>query len=514
VSARQAYLLAAASGILLAFAFPPLGLFPLVFAALVPLLIAVEKSDPRRGRRGAGLARARRHLLLGFVSGFVFFLGLLYWIPFLPPNNLTIPWLMGPSLVLMAAYLSVFPALFTLLLGWVRHGSRVSLLVAAPALWASLEFLRSLGPLGFPWGTLGYALAPMVTTLQFASVTGIWGVSAWVILVNALLLATFQRTEAKRRALDASLVILALAIPYFHAKGVMREPGVDESVRVALVQVNVDSEIKWDPAHRARILDKLFRLSREAAAREKPDLVVWPESATPFMLLREPEHFEKVKAFVDSLDVPLLTGTVDERIERRVVRSYNSAALLLPGSSPVEVYDKVHLVPFSERMPFQEVLPFLSAFNWGQSDFTPGRRIEPMDLRGRGFGPLVCFEAIFPSLPRSMASRGARFLVNITNDEWFGNTAAPFQHAQMAVFRAVENRIPMARCANTGISMIVDAYGRVLGRTSTFTDAVLTGDLRLSAGRTFYSRHGDVAAWALLLVSLASVATAAFLKPL
>jgi apolipoprotein N-acyltransferase len=104
--------------------------------------------------------------------------------------------------------------------------------------------------------------------------------------------------------------------------------------------------------------------------------------------------------------------------------------------------------------------------------------------------------------------------VNITNDEWFGNTAAPFQHAQMAVFRAVENRIPMARCANTGISMIVDAYGRVLGRTSTFTDAVLTGDLRLSAGRTFYSRHGDVAAWALLLVSLASVATAAFLKPL
>lgn len=512
---RQAFLLAIVSGLLLTAAFPPIGLFPLVFAALIPLLHAVERSEPRPGRRSAWWIRARRHFALGWTAGFVFFVGLLYWIPFLPPNNLTIPWLMVPSLVLMSAYLALFPGLVAALLGWARAGGRVTLLVAAPALWAAFEFLRSLGVLGFPWGSLGYALAPMVTTLQFASVTGIWGVSAWIVLINVLLLHVLQRTEGKRRALDLSLVILAFAVPVIHSRDVLSRPAPADAFRVGLVQPNTDSRIKWDPDHRDEIVDRLFRLSVQAARGGDLGLIVWPEAAPPFLLARDPVFLPRVRALVDSLGVPLLAGTVDVRTapDGRE-RHYNSAVLVRPGGSGIEIYDKAQLVPFSERMPFQNAMPFLAAFDWGQSDFTPGEPGAPMALDGRRFGTLICFEAIFPGLARRTVERGASFLVNITNDQWFGDTAALEQHAAMALFRAVENQRAIGRCANTGISMIIDPHGRVLARTPTFIETVLVGELALPAGETFYARHGDVAAWLFLVISACLTAYPLFARPL
>jgi apolipoprotein N-acyltransferase len=503
------------SGLLLAAAFPPVGLFPLVFVALVPLFFAVEHSDPRRGRRGAAGARTRRLFAVGWTSGFVFFLALLYWIPFLPPNNLTIPWLMGPSLVIMAAYLALFPGLFALALGWSRAGGRVSFLIAAPALWAGLEYLRSVGTIGFPWGSAGYALAPMASTLQFASVTGIWGVSAWIVLINALFYLVLQRTQGKRRALDLSLVILAFAIPSIQARNVLMRPLPPERARVALIQANVDSETKWDPEFREAIVEKLFRLTREAARDSSLDLIVWSEAAPPFLLARDPVYLPRVRALVDSLGVPLLAGTVDSRRGADGhLKHYNSVVLLRPGDPALDIYDKARLVPFSERMPFQGALPFLSAFDWGQSDFSPGESRAPFEMGGHRIGPLICFEAIFPPQARGFVDGGADFLVNITNDQWFGNTAAPSQHAAMAVFRAVENRRAIGRCANTGITMIIDPFGRVTARTPTFVETTLVGDLALPVEETFYSRHGDVAAAVFLAVSLVLMVLPLALKPL
>jgi apolipoprotein N-acyltransferase len=218
------------------------------------------------------------------------------------------------------------------------------------------------------------------------------------------------------------------------------------------------------------------------------DLIVWPETAVPFQILHEPLEMDRIATMAELKDSYLLIGCPDYEYDHGRIEYYNSAFMMSPDGAVEGIYRKIHLVPFGEMFPFEDRFDILKRIELGEGNFSPGSEYTVFNLEGKPFAVAICFESIYPGLVARLVESGARFLVNITNDEWFGPSLGPSQHAQMAVMRAVEFRVGLARCANTGISMIVDPYGRVTRRTELFTRATLTGPVEVGAGKTIYSR--------------------------
>jgi apolipoprotein N-acyltransferase len=497
--------LAALSGVLLALAFPRFSLSMVSLIALVPLLIALK---PPHGPVGETVS-PRRAFGLGYITGAVFFLVLLYWIPLLPPENVTIPFLMYPALALMVAYLALYPALCAALAAWLQRRG-VPLGLSFPLTWTLTEALRGTGTFGFPWGSLGYALAPLPHLIQFASLTGVWGVTLWIVLVNGLVHSYLATRWVLPKVTVLLVLIVVTVAPYQHGRWVLRGSEPSPTVDVGIVQPNVGNE-KWQLGVRDSVVMALVERTEElmTANRGAPlALVVWPETAIPVRLPREPRYRIMVESLVDSAGVPLLAGFPDgERLPDGDLRWTNSAALVLPGRGIVAQYDKRHLVPFSEYFP----LPILNRYDFGQSNFSAGTRPGVFDQAGVPFGVLICFESIFPGPARDLSRNGARYLVNITNDQWFGDSAAPIQHFEMNILRAIENRMGMARAANTGISAVITPYGAVELSTRTFEQTNVVAPVELGRELTFYARHGD---WILAVAAalLAALIAAALLR--
>jgi apolipoprotein N-acyltransferase len=273
-------------------------------------------------------------------------------------------------------------------------------------------------------------------------------------------------------------------------------------MKVSLIQGNIPQETKWEPAFQQETLERHLRLTRETVARERPDLVVWPETATPFYFLAEGELSRRVIQEVQELRTPLLFGSPAVRRLGDRLKFYNRAYLLDGHGQVLGYYDKRHLVPFGEYVPLQNILFFVHRLVEAAGDFASGDRPVVMALPPARPGVLICYEAIFPELSRDLVRHGANLLVNITNDAWFGRTSAPYQHLSMAVLRTVELRVPMARCANTGISAFINPSGRILRETGLFEEASSTASLSLGSGETFYCRHGEWLAVGCLLVTV------------
>jgi len=478
-------LLAVASGLLLVAAFPLVAWGWTAPFALVPLLVALRTpGSPREAT-----VSFRQAFRLGYLTGAVFFLGLLYWIPMLPRENITIPYGMVPALFLMVAYLALFPALSAATAAWLAR-RRVPLAVGFPLAWTLLEAARSSGTFGFPWGAIAYALAPFPHLIQFAAFTGMWGVTLWLVLLNGLIhaYASSRWTAPKATLVVVTFLVFTVPVVYGRHEVSHREPR--GAVRVGLVQPNVGND-KWRIAVRDSIVIALLNQT-DALAREwerhPPELLVWPETALPARLPHEPYYRFKVEDLVNANRVPLLAGFPDgEPLPQGGFRFTNSAALFIPQVGMVGRYDKRQLVPFSEFFP----LPLLNRFDFGQSDFSPGDHPGLFTQLDEPFGLTICFESIFPGPARMLGKLGARYLVNITNDQWFGNSAAPEQHWAMNVMRAVENHMGLVRAANTGISGVIDPYGFVRARTLTFVEESLVVPVELGNGPTFYARHGD-----------------------
>lgn len=489
------------SGIMLTLCYPPSPLGPLSFIALVPLGLALEASGRKgtRGRAGAGL-RA------GFLAGISFFGATLYWLLFLPKENLTFPPMLFAALALMVAYLAIYPALFGL--GYALVRGTFAPAVAMPVMWIASEYLRSQGELGFPWASLAYSLYAHPTLIQSASYWGMWGVGLWIAAVNACVLSAVLSRRSWGRTAWGAVAVVLVAGGYAQGLVLMKDGGPAGEVRAALVQPNISTKIKWDPDHKDEIMDKILGMTRRL---EGPlDLVVWPETAVPSVLLVDPPCLNAVKSLSAEIGVPIVTGFAHfERPASGGRHAFNSASVINPDGRVSRRYDKLHLVPFSERFPFQGIVPFLSSIDFGQSDFTPGKDYVIYDIGVGKFGILICFESLFPEISREFVLNGADCLLNITNDAWFGKSQAPLQHASMAVFRAVEHRIGIGRAANTGITMFIDRHGRMLQSTALFTEAVVTGTIERRRGTTFYTRHGDYAAWGCLLAALGLLAVTA-----
>jgi apolipoprotein N-acyltransferase len=408
------------------------------------------------------------------------------------------------ALLLLAAYLALFPACWAVGVACARRAGSGAAVWLGAALWVALELLRGHAFSGFPWALAGYSQAPLLPLIQVAEWAGVYGVSFLIILVNlgvAEVVHAARAGSAWRRpvlhlALLAALVAAAAGAGEARRRGIAQRMREQRPLQVALVQGNIPQDVKWSPEFVVGSLQKHLALTADASESD-PDLILWPEASVTFYFQEEEALDALVFQTADAAGAPIFFGASAREAAGDGARFYNSAFLVLPGGRVGGRYDKIHLVPFGEYVPFRRWLPFLPRVATGIAggDFTPGRSAEILALDGQAFGALICYEAIFPALSRALVRRGAGFLVNITNDAWFGRSGAPGQHLQMAIFRAVENRIGLGRAANTGYSALIQPTGEVTVRTGLFTTVQRVGPLSPRVAETFYTQRGDVFAW-------------------
>jgi apolipoprotein N-acyltransferase len=265
------------------------------------------------------------------------------------------------------------------------------------------------------------------------------------------------------------------------------------SLKIGLVQANIDQSIKWDGSFQKETLNIYERLSFRVA-EGKPDLIIWPETATPFFFQDEKAYQPMILDLPKKTNAFLLFGSPSYKIEKGKVNHFNSALMVSPSGELVGKYDKIHLVPYGEYVPLGEIIS-LGSLGEGIGNFKPGKQIFNFSLPQGKFGVVICFEIIFPDLCRKFVKEGADFLVTLTNDAWFGRTSAPYQHLSMATFRAIENRVFVVRAANTGITGFIDPKGEIVKQGGIFTEETMIGTIHLSKQKTFYTVYGDVFAW-------------------
>ncbi|MFQ5802487.1 MAG: apolipoprotein N-acyltransferase [Candidatus Methylomirabilales bacterium] len=488
--------LAVLSGVLLALSFPRFNVAPVAFGALVPLLVALE---------GVG---ALQGTYLGIIAGLVCYL---LSIPWVVHTMTTYGGLPLPLSLLLLIALSLYLALYVgcFAYGVTRFSARGALayLVGVPAFWVGLEYVRTFLLTGFPWNLLGYSQYQNLSVIQIASVTGVYGISFLLVLSNAgMALGCLLFRRGWRRALlpVGGVGVLLLGTVLFGMGRIVSAEMQRGEIRVSVVQGNIEQGVKWDPGFQTRTVDTYRRLTREGGTGA--DLIVWPETAVPFFLRERGSSSQRVLDVAGEVRSYLLVGSPD-RTRGSSPHLYNSAFLISPRGKIVKKYDKIHLVPFGEYVPLRSLLFFVEKMATGIGNFRAGQNFTVFDTpRGR-FGVLICFESIFPDQVRQYVLAGADFLVNITNDAWFGDSAAPYQHLSMATLRAVENGVYLVRAANTGISALVAPTGRILQQSDLFVEAVLSGTLTPGSAKTFYTRHGDLFAWACGLISVLLLAT-------
>jgi apolipoprotein N-acyltransferase len=455
--------------------------------------------------------RDRRAFLLGLVTGLAYFAGTVYWtsdvMAVYGGLNRVTSMLVA---LLLIAYMALYPAFFALLMaGLARRIGCVSLLVA-PAAWVATELARGRLFAGFPWVLLGYSQSDVLPIAQAASVTGVYGVSALVVATSATLAYWICRKQARSLVAFGVTVGLALVVGMWGAARVAAGEWAAEgsALQVGIVQGNVPQDRKWDETFAHEIFGVHLALTRAAAAGGA-QLIVWPESSTPFVFEEDPVQSEQLRGLARSLNVSLLVGSEDVvREPAGPPRIYNAAFAIGPDGQTLGVYHKVQLVPFGEYVPLSKLLFFARPLVERVGEFSAGDAVTLLPVAGVRASTAICYEIVFPELVRQGVSRGSELLTTITNDAWFGPSSAPFQHFEQARLRAVEHGRYLVRAANTGVSGIVDPYGRVLAQTPIFERQMVVGQVRAIRNHTIYSRVGDAFAWACALATAVVAAVA------
>jgi apolipoprotein N-acyltransferase len=548
------WLAAIATGLLCAGCFAPFNYDWLCWIALTPLLAAIWFSGGESKRRWA------RDLLLGYVAGLVFF-----WVVFSWLYTVTVP-----GMILVGIYMACYFAAWSWLCGLLRPGLRkvrekplegldavsrrlnekyaaehptssepvevldtparrspwlssinnLRLAFLLAAAWVSHEFLRGIVFSGWSWNSIGSALHTKLVVIQIAEFTGVAGLSFMVVFTNVILLATVRRfileTQVKpmRPHFDLTLTMAGIVgVMGFgiHSLNVRRET---KPLNVALVQPNIPREEKFTVEFAMKTFDLFTRLSRPVLdASARPDLLVWPESSMPGPVLNDELSHKFVMDFSASTKTDLLLGTID----LDETHAYNAAMLVSEGGAHLQVYRKVHLVPFGEYVPGRHTIPLLARIVGDQvpDDFAFGKEYTVFKLTNdkARVAPLICFEDTIGDLTRQFVLAGANLLVNVTNDGWFLRSAGSRQHVANAIFRCIETRLPMVRAANTGVTCFINEFGAVTQTLvdengSPFTEGTLTGQVAIAANPepTFYVRHGELFEYACVGVSVLTLA--------
>jgi apolipoprotein N-acyltransferase len=492
-------LLALAAGVLNWAVFPKIGLWPLVWICQLPLLLALFRENS-----------LFRSLLFGFVAGLVFFFGTCHWIAGVLLNYGGLPWIGAQLLfLLLALYLSSFYALFSWAFARLSLSAPSICFWLAPALWVSTEYLRAQVLTGFPWCLLGYGLVDAVNLAQIAEWTGVYGLSFAAISVSAFAAEVVVRPSrsAALRLGSVASVLLCLALGFGWTG---REPGKATHL-VRIVQTNIDLDQKLDAVTKSSLLDELAKLSIPSeqpqmdAGSDVLRLILWPETPAAFYFNHDPEFRRRMENIAISTRAYFFLGFVDFRprsSDSAERDPYNSVAMISAEGRAISQYDKVHLVPFGEYIPYQNLFFFVDKISTEAGNFRPGDRVvvTPLDNQ-RSAGTFVCYEAVVPDLVRQFARDGGQLFVNVTNDAWFGESPAPFQHLLMARMRAIENHRYLLRAANSGISAIIDPDGRIVNTVPRNQRTVLEGHFDFETQMTVYSQYGDIFAWLCLFAS-------------
>ncbi len=497
---------AASSGLLLALAAPPSPLGFVAYFALVPLLLFLF--SPARWRERAPIRL--RTLILTF--GLVRHLLELHWLLLLgDASPLTFRWALPAMLLLLGFYATAPDALVIWAAVRIRRRWGAQAIWWMPLLWVMGEWVRGAGEMGFPWLGLSATQVHYLPILQIAGVLGELGVSLVVVWVNVFLALGIMAFRGDfptlgRAVLNrwwgpvALLVVLGTTLAYgLRTMGELEDfAEQNSSLRVGLVQANVDLRDKWNIAKRDSTFIPYTEMTRSVAERGAR-LVVWAETALPMDLPRQPAYLARVRDLVRETGVGLYAGFVERQVgSLGRLDAYNSSFFMGEDGVIRARYQKMHLLPFGEKIPFQGVFPWLGKVDFGQAEWTPGREHTVFEIDGHRFAALICFESIFSKMGRRPVRAGAGMLVNITNDGWFGRTALPYQHAWQSVLRAAENRVPLLRVANNGISFVVDPTGRVVQRTELFERDTIVADVTPNPGGSFYTRHGNTSLFLLL----------------
>ncbi|HUU81666.1 MAG TPA: apolipoprotein N-acyltransferase [Acidobacteriota bacterium] len=497
------------SGVMLALAFPRYDQLWLVWIGLVPLLLVIVGMRPWRAFFASGL------------GGVVFFVGIFQWI-------LAFPGFTFLHQAILGVYVGTFIGLFGLAFSFISRKCGVPwALLTTPFLWVPLEYIRSnLSFMALPWGCLGHSQYGYLPVIQIASVTGQHGVSFLIVMVNAALasILLFLRSKLKKTnpafgppvsgrgtlgvAVTAAILI-SLTVLYGHATVTTAVGG--KGVKVSLVQGNIEQAKKWDPRYSKEIMQTYADLTKKVSG-DQPELIIWPETATPRAINLDLGLYSYVRRISKEAGTYLLLGSSQQqKITKRgsKERKYLNSAFLIPPEDKAkhQKYDKIRLMPFGEYLPLKGVVPW-SYFNVPDvGGYVAGEKFTIFETPAFHFGVTICWENLFPDLVRQFVRSGAQLIVNITNEAWFGKTDAPYQFVAMNVFRAVENRVYVVRCANTGISCVINDQGRIINRVTdqegrdVFVRGVLTERVIPLNHDTFYTRHGDLLVWVSIVCS-------------
>jgi apolipoprotein N-acyltransferase len=515
---RRAWLLTLVSAALQILIFPLPGLYWFSWVAVAPLLIALlraQPSGPLQVDAGMRLAPATplQGFLLAYVCGILWWVGTCYWIfdTMHRYGGLPVPAALL-ALMLFCLYVGLYHGLFGLLLSVIARSSERHALIAAPFLWVAVELART-RITAFPWELLGYAQTDNFVLTRFATLTGVYGLSWEIVLVNSAFAAAFLVTKERRKLLLVSAVGASVILQA--GKWVAPPPSAPDRSAL-LVQQNIAIEADWTRDYFNSTLRELSTMSIKdsggvlgsrsgTASTNKVDLIVWPESPAPFYA-NDPAFREVLGDLARQTHTWVVSGSIGIDSagtgDAQKSKAFNSAVLVSPQGQFAGRYDKVHLVPFGEYLPFPSLFAFAGGLTKEVGEFTHGASRAPLDAGSERLGIFICYESVFPDEVRQFAQQGAQALVNISNDGWYGDSGAWKQHLQQTRMRAIENRRWILSATNTGLTAAIDPWGRVAAQAPRKARTALLVPYALLSSTTFYTRQGD---WFVFLCAIISV---------
>lgn len=481
------------SGICLVLVFPKAQIGIIAWIALIPLFMTLEEQTPQVAFR------------LGLITGLIYFGGTLYWIPYTLEHYGKLPLILSWAILfILVAFLALYVGVFAWGVSWCGKSSFLPAPVLSAVWWVSLEYLRGYILTGFPWVLLGYSQVECLSMIQVAEFTGVYGISFLIVLFNAAAAACLTSYINKKNLPWRFLsgVILLVVLCFAYGMWQLKTPSPPTWLKVSIAQGNIPQDQKWDPKYQEDVFVTYCKLTLQAAQEEKPNLIIWPEAATPFYFQSDPIYRPRMLELAKESKSFLLFGSPGYIMLNKELRPFNGAYMISPQGEELAHYKKIHLVPFGEYVPLEKLFSFAGKLVEQAGNFVSGWDYSLLPFNSTVLGTVICYEAIFPDLVRRFVKSGAEVLVTITNDAWFGRSAAPYQHFNMAALRAVENRRYLVRAANSGISGFFDPWGRVLKHGGLFTREKLTHAIAPKKEMTFYSRFGDVFAGLCLLLVL------------
>jgi apolipoprotein N-acyltransferase len=505
----SAWLLVLLSAILQVLIFPLPGVYVLSWFALTPLMVALLRARPVGELEIAGMVRLApaspgQAFLLSYLCGILFYAGTCYWIydTMRQYGGLSAP-MAALALFLFCCYLGLYHGLFGLLVGFLAGETRDyrRALATAPFLWVAVELART-RITGFPWNLLGIAQVDNAALCRVTAWTGVYGVSFEIALVNVALAAAFLVPREKRSALFVAALAAAAVL---QAGRLIEVPAARADRAALLVQVNIPVSADWTPAYFQQTLSDLTDLSVKSAENSptgQNKLIVWPESPAPFFT-NDARFRATLSAMASATKSSVLAGVIGTASPP--AQTFNSAQLIRPEGTWSARYDKAHLVPFGEYLPFPNLFSFAGGLTKEVGEFEHGTSRAPLNAGGTKLGVFICYESIFPDEVRQFANNGAQVFVNISNDAWYGDSGAYAQHLNQTRMRAIENNRWILSDTDTGVTASIDPSGRVVAKIPRKERTTLTAPYALNSVTTFYTRHGDWFAYACAIISLGAL---------